>query len=428
MRAPQSASIRSLIALPSPENARPIPYFIDRRRVLCAQIPGLLPEETQFIDLLSLNPATAIHVIDFASNERLFLTDISFLQREILPSLEDGKHASLARSLGPVLVAITGTHARLLSAVEDIAKRRLSTFLSDFIDQLQQFSSLLQLHEQYLTRFLPLESAALSISYERSAAFSVTLEHRPLIHLFRAPLTWQSSALTTARALLATRLDPVPRSKLEDFARSCDRLIASIDTVPQLEAIARRLVNSSLQIVVSGRRILREGNARKHCRKNVTKRELFLFSDVFVYAQQSGKHLLSGAEYPLCQLRVAAPDPEGACLAVYSAKKSFVLEFADREERAAWEDAIQAAVAAAREGAEDADVREAPIWVPDAAAKFCTACRDKFTSIKRRHHCRCCGNIYCGDCLHNRLVPKMSDKPVPCCDACLAKVDAQKGL
>uniref|UniRef100_A0A2M4AAI8 Putative smad anchor for receptor activation n=3 Tax=Anopheles triannulatus TaxID=58253 RepID=A0A2M4AAI8_9DIPT len=39
-----------------------------------------------------------------------------------------------------------------------------------------------------------------------------------------------------------------------------------------------------------------------------------------------------------------------------------------------------------------------PFWVPDNATKFCMQCNQKFSVIKRRHHCRACGQLLCSTC------------------------------
>ncbi|VVC44392.1 Hypothetical protein CINCED_3A017717 [Cinara cedri] len=39
-----------------------------------------------------------------------------------------------------------------------------------------------------------------------------------------------------------------------------------------------------------------------------------------------------------------------------------------------------------------------PYWVPDEAAKSCMRCQLKFTVVKRRHHCRACGEVLCSKC------------------------------
>jgi hypothetical protein len=37
-------------------------------------------------------------------------------------------------------------------------------------------------------------------------------------------------------------------------------------------------------------------------------------------------------------------------------------------------------------------------WVPDEAVSSCQHCEVEFTFVVRRHHCRQCGNIFCGNC------------------------------
>lgn len=38
-------------------------------------------------------------------------------------------------------------------------------------------------------------------------------------------------------------------------------------------------------------------------------------------------------------------------------------------------------------------------WVPDHEARDCLTCGRAFNTLRRRHHCRVCGNIFCGRCV-----------------------------
>lgn len=42
--------------------------------------------------------------------------------------------------------------------------------------------------------------------------------------------------------------------------------------------------------------------------------------------------------------------------------------------------------------------KQPPFWVPDADAPNCMLCDLKFTVMKRRHHCRACGKVFCSKC------------------------------
>lgn len=45
----------------------------------------------------------------------------------------------------------------------------------------------------------------------------------------------------------------------------------------------------------------------------------------------------------------------------------------------------------------------APVWIPDDCVNACMLCLEKFTLIKRRHHCRGCGIIICSSCSPGKL-------------------------
>uniref|UniRef100_A0A8C5IM24 FYVE-type domain-containing protein n=1 Tax=Junco hyemalis TaxID=40217 RepID=A0A8C5IM24_JUNHY len=67
-----------------------------------------------------------------------------------------------------------------------------------------------------------------------------------------------------------------------------------------------------------------------------------------------------------------------------------------------------------------AGARPLPEWVPDSTCSQCSACRSPFTLLRRRHHCRSCGRIFCARCSPNTAVlPYYSQsKPVRVCTHC----------
>lgn len=60
-------------------------------------------------------------------------------------------------------------------------------------------------------------------------------------------------------------------------------------------------------------------------------------------------------------------------------------------------------------------------WVPDNSTKACQCCEADFTFVRRRHHCRACGQVVCSSCSTSRkVVADMGHtKPVRCCDRCV---------
>ncbi|CAH1122802.1 unnamed protein product [Ceutorhynchus assimilis] len=61
-----------------------------------------------------------------------------------------------------------------------------------------------------------------------------------------------------------------------------------------------------------------------------------------------------------------------------------------------------------------------PAWIPDIEAPKCMSCGSNFTVVKRRHHCRNCGKVFCGPCSANSVpLPKYGLlKPVRVCNKC----------
>jgi len=66
-------------------------------------------------------------------------------------------------------------------------------------------------------------------------------------------------------------------------------------------------------------------------------------------------------------------------------------------------------------------------WIPDDMVKLCqnTKCRQAFTKTSRKHHCRCCGRVYCSPCSTNKINLEAFGytKAVRVCNTCYALVD-----
>lgn len=61
-----------------------------------------------------------------------------------------------------------------------------------------------------------------------------------------------------------------------------------------------------------------------------------------------------------------------------------------------------------------------PEWMPDELSSNCMACKSQFTILRRRHHCRNCGKIFCSRCSSNSIpLPRYGHlKPVRVCNQC----------
>jgi len=61
-------------------------------------------------------------------------------------------------------------------------------------------------------------------------------------------------------------------------------------------------------------------------------------------------------------------------------------------------------------------------WVNDGARSNCSLCVQSFSMLRRRHHCRVCGEVVCSACTVFKAVPNEQDPAkIRVCKACLAK-------
>ncbi|CAH3018374.1 unnamed protein product [Porites evermanni] len=60
-------------------------------------------------------------------------------------------------------------------------------------------------------------------------------------------------------------------------------------------------------------------------------------------------------------------------------------------------------------------------WIADDAAQVCPLCLQKFTQIRRKHHCRQCGRVLCSKCCNEKVpLPQLGfEEPERICNNCL---------
>ena len=62
--------------------------------------------------------------------------------------------------------------------------------------------------------------------------------------------------------------------------------------------------------------------------------------------------------------------------------------------------------------------RVQPYWVPDSEAPQCMICSVRFTLVKRRHHCRACGKVLCGQCCSDKQYLQYLEREGRVCTPC----------
>jgi hypothetical protein len=65
------------------------------------------------------------------------------------------------------------------------------------------------------------------------------------------------------------------------------------------------------------------------------------------------------------------------------------------------------------------DIAQPVMWVADEVHTKCMDCKSDFSLIKRKHHCRICGGLFCFNCVSQRVVmPEYGQRPQKVCKAC----------
>uniref|UniRef100_A0A8C5G4D3 Lateral signaling target protein 2 homolog n=1 Tax=Gouania willdenowi TaxID=441366 RepID=A0A8C5G4D3_GOUWI len=95
-----------------------------------------------------------------------------------------------------------------------------------------------------------------------------------------------------------------------------------------------------------------------------------------------------------------------------------VLRNAVLEDCALCQETVSSSELAAK--AQEGQFEDPPDWVPDEDCNSCIACKAPFTVIRRKHHCRSCGKIFCSRCSsHSAPLPRYRQvKPVRVCTHC----------
>lgn len=189
---------------------------------------------------------------------------------------------------------------------------------------------------------------------------------------------------------------------------------------------------SFLSFVSPSRRFIREGVLTKVCRSKDQAYDFFLFNDLLVYGSRipiSGLlNLHRQIEIDKSFQVVNMEDEPGKFLfMVVSSSKSFKVYAANAGDKAEWMKNFADTMAYAERHTarrhshrSTADVR--PVWQQDSTSSLCPLCKDKFTMINRRHHCRRCGKLVCGDCSKRRAVIKTGGPRERLCDPCVQEM------
>ena len=435
--APQLA--RDLCFFPNGNETPPMKLWMNRNNFICAQIPRIMPNETNFISILNEDADFGIHVLDFISHERQFVFDVQTILVNIFGnanneadpekkiSLNETKYSEIEKYLSASLTDLMNDHKKFLFKLEEITKSN-NEFLPNFIQLMNVVNKeTLPKHKLYIEKYMSIESTILDFSAEMSSKFLEVSGGRVLVQLLSVPATWQTYATVIIKSMLNTNLCrsfPQYSVVLASYISNTVEFSSESQILPSMELLSKRFISEPFPLGEPGRYLIKIGKALKLCKKQNDIRQLILLSDYFITAKTiSGKYVDPDC-YKLQEIMIEKND-SNLFLIIYSPKQSFVLEFELIGTLNEWFNAINDAIQSLTDNTKPTKrITYAPIWVQDKDAPLCMNCNTQFTVINRRHHCRVCGKVLCKKCLPYKIkIPIISpDKPEKVCQKCYDKL------
>jgi FYVE/RhoGEF/PH domain-containing protein 5/6 len=259
-------------------------------------------------------------------------------------------------------------------------------------------------------------------------------------------------------ALLITPVQRIPRYKLllevlikstsedhpdyRDLSESLStisKVAESINTAMRETQNRQEILNiqkqftKDIDLISPSRRLVTKSVLTKKCRSADKEFTFFLFNDLLLYAQGGG--LTAYFLHRRIEINQAfkvndLPDSSSGknMFEILNSQKSFVVYASDSNLKQIWLRSLRDCIseyeanAQARLKLKGEDVRSksdsyvAPVWASDKSSNQCTICLSDFSLLNRRHHCRKCGILVCGDCSKGRI--KIGPDQVRVCDRC----------
>ncbi|KAL0222473.1 hypothetical protein RCL1_002327 [Eukaryota sp. TZLM3-RCL] len=191
--------------------------------------------------------------------------------------------------------------------------------------------------------------------------------------------------------------------------------------------IERQIVGTNhgecLRLIQPHRRLIREGTVKKLCRRGtLQEKRLILFNDLMIYC--GGKNLWNLGR--VFESWVVTDDKTGSGfsygITIHSSEKTFTIYGENQSDINDWR-ALLEEYSRAHVGLKSLS---AAVWKPDNLIHNCIGCNDKFTILRRKHHCRACGEIYCSKCTRHRLIVRTETTPARVCEACFSEATSRR--
>ncbi|RDD37688.1 FYVE, RhoGEF and PH domain-containing protein 6 [Trichoplax sp. H2] len=307
-----------------------------------------------------------------------------------------------------------------------------TTYVSDYEKTNTLLQETMKIHPEFATAVQVFQTSRcknLTISSYMLKPIQRIPRYRLLMEDYLKNLPADSEELPDAQSALASIIDAA--NKINENMKIGDNLKKILRVQERLR------IRKDYNLVVPHRIYIKEGLLGKVCRKVVQIRMFFLFSDILLYTEpEAVTHSFRYKdEFDLKNMQITIPTDqnlygESFAFQINHKKRQFILKAKSIEERDEWVKELQTAAEEERNRlatfGENVAMpktfiigKQAPLMIADDHVTRCQICDKMFTTFFRRHHCRGCGKVVCGECSNNKAPLEYKDyKADRVCDAC----------
>lgn len=377
---------------------------------------------------------------EIVSTEVTYVERLRFVVEVIIQPLKENNMLDASDLLAQfsILEKIYQLHMKNSLSELETCPNKFGEFFQNICDNVQTYTDYLINYESSMQR-----RCSLLISNRRFSDFLDKAEKDPRMQgqksesIFILPV----QRIPRYRLLLESLLKCTPEEhpqygvvtnaleKISDMAMYSNDAIKARENKAKIMDIIKTIEpRTRVDLLADPDRVfLKEGPLLRQCRRGLKEFHFWLFNDQLLYGQATplGLYILNRQIFlNKCVVNSCESMNDGGyCFIVESPAKSFILCLPTEAEKTEWLDAINNAIltlAKARQSKQSRQSTLAPLWTPDKNSTSCQKCRNPFSLISRRHHCRNCGAIVCDNCSKKRIKLEHVDqhRQVRVCDAC----------
>jgi len=227
---------------------------------------------------------------------------------------------------------------------------------------------------------------------------------------------------------------------IQDIVTEINKGVSDIEQREIVRTVGRKL---GIDLLDPARKFKRYGEIWKKSKSNSKRDQLytfFVFNNLIIYAKKTGDQFTIKRQLEINDAFsvVDIPDHDKEeyshvkgtvhMFQLFTSEKSFYCYTDTEEQKLQWLEVFQA-IQAQIESTIGVNRKHtpAPIWQADSSVTHCSiaVCNKKFGLFNRRHHCRVCGFVVCGECSNNEILNHKNEKQ-RVCRICFERMNTRK--